>query len=125
MSRSTPLISMEAMLWRSRSANCTAPWLPVSGTGHSFARSGQYTRTVTVIDDTELGRSVVGGVGDLEAKGVQPVGRRVHEHDRVVLVLVPALEEHAVGLPPGLDEPDDLAVIGRGQFEVRHPDLDV
>jgi urate oxidase len=41
------------------------PWLPVSGTGHSFARSGQYTRTVTVIDDAELGRSVVGGVGDL------------------------------------------------------------
>jgi urate oxidase len=41
------------------------PWLPVSGTGHSFARSGQYTRTVTVIDDAESGRSVVGGVGDL------------------------------------------------------------
>jgi urate oxidase len=41
------------------------PWIPVSGTGHSFARSGQYTRTVTVIDDAELGRSVVGGVGDL------------------------------------------------------------
>jgi urate oxidase len=50
---------------RARIAIEEYPWLPVSGTGHSFARSGQYTRTVTVIDDTELGRSVVGGVGDL------------------------------------------------------------
>jgi urate oxidase len=41
------------------------PWSRVSGTGHSFTRSGQYTRTVTVIDDAGLGRSVVGGVGDL------------------------------------------------------------
>ena len=41
------------------------PWIRVSGTGHSFTRSGQYTRTVTVIDDAGLGRSVVGGVGDL------------------------------------------------------------
>ncbi len=50
---------------RARVAIAEYPWLPVSGTGHSFARSGQYTRTVTVIDDAELGRSVVGGVGDL------------------------------------------------------------
>ncbi len=50
---------------RARIAIHEYPWIPVSGTGHSFARSGQYTRTVTVIDDAELGRSVVGGVGDL------------------------------------------------------------
>jgi urate oxidase len=50
---------------RARIAIQEYPWVPVSGTGHSFARSGQYTRTVTVIDDAELGRSVVGGVGDL------------------------------------------------------------
>ena len=40
-------------------------WDPVAGTGRSFARSGQYTRLVTVHDDQELGRSVVGGIGDL------------------------------------------------------------
>jgi urate oxidase len=40
-------------------------WTPVSGTGRSFARSGEYTRLVTVHDDQELGRSVVGGIGDL------------------------------------------------------------
>jgi len=50
---------------RARIAIQEYPWIPVSGTGHSFARSGQYTRTVTVIDDAGLGRSVVGGVGDL------------------------------------------------------------
>src|ERR1700761_5395182 len=50
---------------RARIAIEEYPWIPAAGTGHSFARSGQYTRTVTVIDDTELGRSVVGGVGDL------------------------------------------------------------
>ena len=50
---------------RARIAIQEYPWVPVSGTGHSFARSGQYIRTVTVLDDTELGRSVVGGVGDL------------------------------------------------------------
>ena len=50
---------------RARIAIQEYPWIPVSGTGHSFTRSGQYTRTVTVIDDAGLGRSVVGGVGDL------------------------------------------------------------
>jgi urate oxidase len=50
---------------RARIAIEEYPWTPISGGGHSFARSGQYTRTVTVIDDAELGRSVVGGVGDL------------------------------------------------------------
>ena len=39
--------------------------LLVSGTGRSFARSGEYTRLVTVHDDQELGRSVTGGIGDL------------------------------------------------------------
>jgi urate oxidase len=50
---------------RARIAIQEYPWIPVCSTGHSFARSGQYTRTVTVIDDAGLGRSVVGGVGDL------------------------------------------------------------
>jgi len=55
----------QAAISRARIAIQEYPWIPVCGTGHSFARSGQYARTVTVIDDAELGRSVVGGVGDL------------------------------------------------------------
>jgi urate oxidase len=55
----------QAAISRARIGIQEYPWLPVSRTGHSFARSGQYTRTVTVIDDAELGRTVVGGVGDL------------------------------------------------------------
>jgi urate oxidase len=50
---------------RARIAIQEHPWIPVWSTGHSFARSGQFTRTVAVTDDAELGRSVVGGVGDL------------------------------------------------------------
>jgi urate oxidase len=50
---------------RARVAIQEYPWIPVWRTGHSFSRSGQYTRTVTVTDDAELGRSVVGGISDL------------------------------------------------------------
>src|SRR6201996_4419618 len=50
---------------RARIAIEEYPWDPVSSTGRSFVRSGQYTRLVTVHDDRELGRSVVGGIGDL------------------------------------------------------------
>ena len=50
---------------RARIAIEEYPWVPISDNGHSFARAGQYTRTVTVIDDQELGRSVVGGIEDL------------------------------------------------------------
>src|SRR6201996_2012935 len=40
-------------------------WEPVAGTGRAFARSGEYTRLVTVHDARDLGASVVGGIGDL------------------------------------------------------------
>jgi len=50
---------------RARIAIEEYPWTPISAGGHSFARGGQYTRTVTVTDDRELGCSVVGGIGDL------------------------------------------------------------
>jgi urate oxidase len=42
------------------------PWLPAeAGAGHSFARSGQYTRTATVVADAEQGTAVTGGIADL------------------------------------------------------------
>jgi urate oxidase len=50
---------------RARIAIEEYPWAPLGPGGHSFARSGQYTRTTTVIEDRELGRSVVSGVADL------------------------------------------------------------
>jgi urate oxidase len=40
-------------------------WTPIGATGYSFARSGQLTRTTTVIRDTGLGVSVVSGIKDL------------------------------------------------------------
>jgi hypothetical protein len=67
----------------------------------------------------------VGSVGDLEAERVQPVGRRVDEHHRVVLVLIPALHEHAFGLAGGFNEADHLAVVSGGELQVRDPDLHV
>jgi urate oxidase len=50
---------------RARVAIEEYPWAPLGTGGHSFARSGQYVRTTTVIDDQEGGRSVVGGLKDL------------------------------------------------------------
>ncbi|HEY2287785.1 MAG TPA: urate oxidase, partial [Streptosporangiaceae bacterium] len=50
---------------RARIAIQEYPWAPISASGHSFARAGQYTRTATVITDAELGASVVGGIADL------------------------------------------------------------
>src|SRR6201994_1578295 len=50
---------------RARIAIEEYPWGPLGAGGHSFARSGQYTRTTTVIEDREFGRSVVGGLQDL------------------------------------------------------------
>ena len=50
---------------RARVAIEEYPWAPLGTGGHSFARSGQYVRTTTVIDDQQGGRSVVGGLKDL------------------------------------------------------------
>jgi hypothetical protein len=43
----------------------------------------------------------------------------------VVLVLVPALQEHPALFVGDLDQADHLGVVGRAQLEVRDPDLDV
>lgn len=40
-------------------------WTPIGVGGYSFARSGQLTRTATVIHDAGLGTSVVSGIKDL------------------------------------------------------------
>jgi urate oxidase len=40
-------------------------WTPIGATGYSFARSGQLTRTTTVIHDSAAGTSVVSGIKDL------------------------------------------------------------
>ena len=50
---------------RARVAIEEYPWAPLGAGGHSFTRSGQYTRTTTVTDDQEAGRSVVSGLQDL------------------------------------------------------------
>ena len=51
---------------RARVAVTEYPWLPVeAGDGRSFARSGQYTRTATVVADRERGTAVTGGIADL------------------------------------------------------------
>jgi urate oxidase len=58
-------VGTQAAISRARIAIGEYPWAPIPGTGHSFARSGQYTRTAVVIEDSELGRSVIGGIQDL------------------------------------------------------------
>jgi urate oxidase len=59
-------VGTQPAISRARIAICEYPWTPIpAGTGHSFARSGQFTRTAVVIEDAELGRSVVGGIEDL------------------------------------------------------------
>ena len=50
---------------RARLAVEEYPWTRLGTGGHSFARSGSHTRTVTVVHDQQLGTSIVGGVQDL------------------------------------------------------------
>jgi urate oxidase len=58
-------VASQPAISRARIAIEEYPWTPISGTGHSFARAGQYTRTAVVIHDSELGHSVVGGIENL------------------------------------------------------------
>jgi urate oxidase len=59
-------VATQPAISRARIAISEYPWTPIAaGSGHSFARSGQFTRTAVVIVDAELGRSVVGGIDDL------------------------------------------------------------
>ena len=54
-------LGTQRAITRARVAIQEYPWVPISASGHSFARAGQYTRTATVIADAELGATVVGG----------------------------------------------------------------
>ena len=66
-----------------------------------------------------------GELGHLERHVVEAERRCLAQDDGVVLVLVPALEEHAVPLVRRLDQAHHLGVVRRAQLEVRHPDLHV
>ncbi|MEI2821730.1 MAG: hypothetical protein V9E81_16765 [Marmoricola sp.] len=65
----------------------------------------------------------VGRVGHLEAKVVQPVGGLQGQDQRVVLVLIPTLEEHSVGFAGGLNQAHHLGVVRRREFQVGHAQL--
>jgi urate oxidase len=58
-------VGTQSAISRARVAISEYPWTPISDTGHSFARSGQFTRTAVIIQDADLGRSVIGGIEDL------------------------------------------------------------
>jgi urate oxidase len=58
-------VGTQPAISRARISIAEYPWTPISDTGHSFARSGQFTRTAVVIEDADLGRSVIGGIDDL------------------------------------------------------------
>jgi hypothetical protein len=77
-----------------------------------------------LLDRPLVGGEIV-GVLDLEAHVLQPVGGGVAQDHRVVLVLVPAFEEHPLRLPARLQQPQHLGVVGGGQLQVGDPDLDV
>jgi urate oxidase len=59
-------VGTQPAISRARISLAEYPWTPIcGGSGHSFARSGQFTRTAVVIEDADLGRSVIGGIDDL------------------------------------------------------------
>lgn len=56
-------VATQEPITRARVAVEQYPWERLAG--HSFARSGQYVRTVVVVHDEAAGTSVVGGLGEL------------------------------------------------------------
>ena len=62
---------------------------------------------------------------DPEAEQVEPGARVVAEPDRVVILLVPALEVDRVLAALGQLQAEHLRVVGGGQFEVGGADVDV
>ena len=58
-------VSTQEPITRARVAVQEYAWEPIPGGGHSFARSGRYVRTTTVVHDAELGTSIVSGLSDL------------------------------------------------------------
>jgi urate oxidase len=58
-------VSSQEPITRARLAIEEYPWNRIGVGSHSFSRSGELTRTTTVIHDQELGTSVVSGIADL------------------------------------------------------------
>jgi urate oxidase len=61
----TGFVGRQEAITRARIAIEEYGWARVGATGHSFARSGDLTRTATVVHDAELGTSVVSGIEKL------------------------------------------------------------
>jgi urate oxidase len=61
----THYVQTQEAITRARIAVQEFGWTPIPGNGYSFVRTGQYTRTTTVIHDADLGTSVVSGIEDL------------------------------------------------------------
>ncbi|PZS37014.1 MAG: urate oxidase [Pseudonocardiales bacterium] len=61
----THFVTSQQPITRARVAIEEYPWMRTGASAHSFKRSGEYTRTTTVIHDQELGTSVVSGIADL------------------------------------------------------------
>jgi urate oxidase len=58
-------VATQAPITQARVHLAEHPWTRIGTLPHSFARSGAYTRTVTVVHDAAQGTSIVGGVEDL------------------------------------------------------------
>ncbi|MEP7019800.1 MAG: factor-independent urate hydroxylase [Pseudonocardiales bacterium] len=61
----THFVASQEPITRARVAIEEYPWTRTGAKAHSFKRSGEYTRTTTVIHDRDLGTSVVSGIADL------------------------------------------------------------
>ena len=88
--------------------------------------------TSLVADDvhTRLGKPVcvvveIFAVANLPPHVVQAIGRFAGQNDRVMLLLIPTLQEDPILLAGGLIQADDFCVIGGRQLQVRNPDLDM
>lgn len=58
-------VSTQAAISRARVEIAEYSWAPLTSNVHGFARSGEFTRTTTVITDQEQGVSVVSGIDEL------------------------------------------------------------
>ena len=58
-------VTSQRPITRARVAVQEYGWTPIPVGEHAFARTGQYTRTTSVVHDADLGPSVVSGVEDL------------------------------------------------------------
>jgi urate oxidase len=58
-------VTSQAPITRARIAIEQFDWAPIADAPHSFSRSGELTRTTTVVHDAEQGTSVVSGLAEL------------------------------------------------------------